>query len=332
MPRRRAAPAKRHLYSCSPTWAIRPRRRQLADVSAASVRILTEIRSSSRPPSFTCNRGVGRAAERRRRWRTFCGGIRCRAILVPGHPGLSGNFLRFQSAEDSIRDPRVHDLTHAMDGLFNLHARVMSEGAAAGTFKQSADLAKQMRRLAQWWDRFATTTVSDVPHVSGKEATASAELVARALGKWRERGAADLSFWREQLDKFHSPKSFALVVDALPQESCRLRGLLMTWLGQRANRGSKKGTIRSINLRTLDLGICTPVGIGRRRGVSGAAPATLHQAARHQVLRLRRGERGGVLERAAPWTSWARGRHRYADAAAGRRGRRGIAVRRRLRA
>ncbi|MFO0968664.1 MAG: hypothetical protein U0793_24160 [Gemmataceae bacterium] len=258
-------------------------RRQLADVAAASVRILTETQILLTTAQLRLQRGeLEEAAEALPQVEDLLRrGIRCAAVLDPWSIlAFQGNFLRFQSAEDSIRDPRVHDLVHAMDGLFNLHARVMSEGAAAGTFKPSADLAKQMRRLAQWWDRFATTTVSDVPHVSGKEATESAELVARALGKWRERGAAgtDLSFWRAQLDKFHSPKSFALVVDALlRQEDLKAAlALLMTWLSQAGEVALEEGdySFHQLALRWM-LGVCAQAGIGNERAGAEAEPVTL---------------------------------------------------------
>src|SRR5262249_20863733 len=61
--------------------------------------------------------------------------------------------------------------------------------------------------------------------------------VARALSRWRERGeaAADLAFWRSQLEDVHSPKAFALIIEALlGKEDYRASmALLMTWLGQR---------------------------------------------------------------------------------------------------
>src|SRR5207244_3529158 len=125
-------------------------------------------------------------------------------------------------------------LVRAVERLFNLFARLMSEGAANGSFTPDAGLANDMRRLADWWDRFATTTVSEIPHVHGGEATASAQQVSQALSRWRARGSAsaDLAFWREHLDDFHSAKAFALVVDALlrKQDFRASMSLLMTWL------------------------------------------------------------------------------------------------------
>ena len=85
---------------------------------------------------------------------------------------------------------------------------------------------------------FATTTVTDIPHVHGGEATASAHQVALALSRWRARGSAsaDLAFWREHLDDFHSAKAFALVVDALLRQYDfrAAMALLMTWLSHNA--------------------------------------------------------------------------------------------------
>src|SRR5205823_6345693 len=73
------------------------------------------------------------------------------------------------------------------------------------------------RRLASWWDRFATVEVQEVGHVHGQEALTSAAHVADTMARWHERGEAtgDLGFWRSQLEGFRSPKAFILVLDAL---------------------------------------------------------------------------------------------------------------------
>ena len=72
--------------------------------------------------------------------------------------------------------------------------------------------------------------------VHGGEAAASARQVAAALAGWRQRGeaAADLAFWRGQLDHFRSPKAFALVVDALLRKGDfrAALALLASWVGQ----------------------------------------------------------------------------------------------------
>lgn len=252
-------------------------RRQISELPAASTRLLTEIHILLTTGQLLLERGeLAKASEVLPQVEDLLRrGIACGAILDPwAILGFQGNFPRFTSAEDSIRDPRVNDLVRVVDGLFNLHAHVMSEGAAAGTFTPSANLAQQMHKLASWWDEFATTTVSDVPHVSGKDATESAELVAQALSGWQQRGAAssDLAFWRGQLDQFHDPKSFTLVVDALlRKEDLRAAmALLMTWLSQASEVPMEDGefSFHQLALRWM-LGLCSQAGLGNeRRGTS----------------------------------------------------------------
>ncbi len=205
-------------------------RRQLAQLPVASARMLTDIhillatgrRHAERgqvEPATECLKNAEDLLHR---------GIACGALVDPWNIlGFQGQYPRFQALEDSVRDHRIGDLTDALAGIFDLYALLRSEGAP---------LTKSMRRLAEWWDRFATTTVSDVPHVHGAQSAESAEHVARALGRWRERGAAagDLGFWREHIEEFHSPKAFGTVIEALLQrrDFRAAAALLVTWLGQ----------------------------------------------------------------------------------------------------
>ncbi|MBI2808740.1 MAG: hypothetical protein HYX68_27445 [Planctomycetes bacterium] len=214
-------------------------RRQVARIPVASVRLLTEMQILLTSGHFCINqehlddaaKKLGAVEDLLKR------GIDCGALVDPWNIlGFSGQYPRFQSIEDAVRDSRIDDLIHIIDQLFNLYGRLLSEGASSGAFQPDQDLAKEMHRLADWWDRFATTTVSDLDHVHGSQATQSAEHVARSLTRWRERGAgaADLTFWREQLDGFRSVEAFALVVHALLfREDFRASAsLLMTWLSQ----------------------------------------------------------------------------------------------------
>jgi hypothetical protein len=214
-------------------------RRQVARIPVASVRMLTEMQILLTTGDLSIDQGrladtakqLGAVEDLLKR------GIACGALVDPWNIlGFAAQYPRFQSIEDSVRDPRIDDLIHIIDQFFNLYGKLLSEGASSGTFKPDKDLAKEMHRLADWWDRFATTTVSDIDQVHGNEATQSAEHVARSLARWRQRGAgaADLAFWREQLDGFHSAKAFALVVDALlhKQDFRAASSLLMTWLSQ----------------------------------------------------------------------------------------------------
>ncbi len=214
-------------------------RRQAARIPVVSIRVQTEMQLLLTTGQIFVEQGrLAEAAKLLPRIEDLLKrGILCGALPDPWNIlGFSGQYPRFQAVEDAVRDIRIDDLIHLIDQLFNLFARLMSEGAYSGTFKPDKDLAKEMQRLAEWWDRFATTTVSDIEHVHGAEATQSAEHVARSLTRWRERGSetADLAFWREQIDGFRSPKAFALVVEALlaKHDFRASASLLMTWLGQ----------------------------------------------------------------------------------------------------
>ncbi len=164
-------------------------------------------------------------------------GIACGAFVDPWNIlGFQGLFPLSPAREDSIRDPRVEELIQVVEQIFHLYARLMSEGAAAGDGELVQTLTAGLKRLAEWWDRFATVEVGDVRRLHGGEAASSARGVARALAGWHERGeaSADLGFWRGQLEQFHSPKAFALVVDTLLRKADyrAALALLCSWLSQ----------------------------------------------------------------------------------------------------
>jgi hypothetical protein len=213
--------------------------REAARIPAASVRLLSELLSRLTTGQLQVDRGklaeaakvLPLAEELLRR------GIDCGAFADPWNIlGFQGLFPLFTAREDSIRDPRIDELVHVVESIFNLYSRLMSEAAATGEQGLVDVLLTDLRRLAGWWDRFASVEVSDVRRVHGGETVASAEHVARALARWHERGetAADLAFWREHLEGFLSPKAFALVVDALirKEDYRAAMALLMNWLGQ----------------------------------------------------------------------------------------------------
>jgi hypothetical protein len=216
-----------------------PSREQAARIPAASVRILSEILSRLTTGQLLVDRHELRPAAEL--LPTIVDllhrGIACGALVDPWNIlGFQGQFPLFAAVEDSVQDPRVLELLQVLEQLFALHARVLSEAAAAGEKALVESVRPQFRELASWWDRFATHEVGDLPRVHGEEAAESAEHVAKALGRWRERGeqTADLAFWRDHLADFTSPKAFALVVDALlrKQDYRAAMGLLMNWLSQ----------------------------------------------------------------------------------------------------
>jgi hypothetical protein len=214
-------------------------RQEAAKIPAASVRLLSEMLGRLTTGHLLVEKGDLATAARllpevedlMRR------GIACGAFADPWNIlGFQGLFPLFTAREDSIRDPRIDELIYLVEHVFNFYARVLSEGAAAGQGELVRALLPTVKKLAGWWDKFATTSVGDVRRLSGEESAASAEHVARALAKWHERGeaTADLAFWRDQVEGFRSPKAFALVVDALlRKEDYRASmALLMNWLGQ----------------------------------------------------------------------------------------------------
>ncbi len=66
--------------------------------------------------------------------------------------------------EDSVRDPRIDELILVVEQLFNLYARLLERGGARQGRRElmSEAAAPSLRRLAAWWDRFASVEVSDV--------------------------------------------------------------------------------------------------------------------------------------------------------------------------
>ena len=164
-------------------------------------------------------------------------GIECGALADPWNIlGFQAQFPLFQATEDSVHDPRLDELLELMEKFFAVQARLYSEAAASGQTELLHTLPGRLRRLADWWDAFASFEVTSVARVKGTEHVDSAEQVAKALDRWRRRGEtpADLAFWKKQLRDFSDPKSFALVVEALlrKQEFQAAMGLLISWLSQ----------------------------------------------------------------------------------------------------
>lgn len=163
--------------------------------------------------------------------------IECGALVDPWNIlGFQGQFSLFPAMENSVRDHRVDVLTQVVRQTFGLLARTQGAAAARGDERLARDVARRLEKLARWWDAFGTLEVSGVEHVSGREAVASAQHVADALGAWKKAGAAagDLGFWRGHAEHFNSSKAYALAVGALVDEGDLVASmaLLVQWLGQ----------------------------------------------------------------------------------------------------
>jgi hypothetical protein len=214
-------------------------RQEASHIPTTSLRLLSEVQARLSTGRLLGDRGdltaaapllaeVGDLLKR---------GIQCGAFVDPWNIlGFQGLYPLFPSREDSVHDPRVDELVSLVEQALDLHARLMSEAAATGGKEHVQRLTTSLRVLAEWWDQFGTTNVSEVNRVHGGEALASAEAVAAALSLWHERGqaTADLAFWRQHLDGFRSAKAFSLVVDVLLRKGDfrASMGLLIAWLSQ----------------------------------------------------------------------------------------------------
>lgn len=173
-------------------------------------------------------------------------GIECGAIVDPWNIlGFQGQFPLFSSREDSVPDQRIETLLQLMDALFSACTQLLVEASARGETALATTIAGRFERLADFWDRFATTTVSDLEPVYGRRSFESAQHVARALAEWRAAGeaAGDISFWKRQVDHFQSAKAYAQVVSALldRHDLVASLGLLMQWLSQADDVGLDAG-------------------------------------------------------------------------------------------
>ncbi len=160
-------------------------------------------------------------------------GIDCGALIDPWNIlGFQGLFPTFPSGRDSVRDPRAEDLILTIGRQFDAYAQALAGASAAADSATETRLRKQMRTLAEWWDRYATTTVADLPRVLGSERAEAADHVAQALALWKTGGATDPGFWRKHRDGFKTPAAYAQVIEALldrPDYRAAL-ALLVTWL------------------------------------------------------------------------------------------------------
>ena len=163
--------------------------------------------------------------------------IECGAMVDPWNLlGFGGHFSCFPSPEDSIHDERIDELVELVSEIFGLYARLEGEAAVAGDEALGERVSRGLAELAGWWDRFASTEVSGVEGVSGRQAWESSGQVAGALRAWQraETAAGDVAFWRQRAEQFRSPKAYALLVDTLLRkgELVASMALMVHWLSQ----------------------------------------------------------------------------------------------------
>ena len=160
--------------------------------------------------------------------------VGCGAAVDPWNIlGLSGQFPLHEPGGESLADPRVDDLVNVTGSILDGYAAAWRQAGLAGPPRVADRAAAALERLAGWWDRFATTTVSGVPHLSGREAFAAAREVIAALNRRRESAPAapPPGFWRREVAAFSSPRTHAEAADALLREGDLdgALGLLVHW-------------------------------------------------------------------------------------------------------
>jgi len=176
----------------------------------------------------------------------FQAGIQCGGFVDPWNIlAFQGMFPLFSAREDAIPDNRVEVLMDVVEQIFDSCSFVLAEAAAAGHDEYHETVHTEFRALAEQWDRYATTTVTDLPEIHGHESLTAAEHVASALTEWRKAGeaASDISFWKNHVDHFESSRSFSQVVSALldRDDLVAATGLLIQWLGEVETVGLESG-------------------------------------------------------------------------------------------
>ena len=237
-------------------------REQAAAIPAASIRFECELQSRSAGALLQLRQGklAEAAAQIQELEGILQRGIECGAIADPWNfLGFQGQFPLFASREDTIPDNRIETLLELMEGTFVAFARGLAESAAQGNAELQERLSAQFQRLAQWWDRFGSDVIEDLPDVPGEESWEAAVNVAHALAQWRSAGAAagDISFWRQHVERFASAQAYAQVVEALLEKRDHVAalGLLMQWLSQIEEVGfeSNAESIFSLLIRWMRL-------------------------------------------------------------------------------
>jgi hypothetical protein len=197
-------------------------------------------------------------------------GIDCGALADPWNIlGYQGLYPLFQAREDSTHDHRNEELIDALTRQFDLYARLLAAAAASGEGRMRESLAKGVRKLAAWWDKFAAYEVTDVPRLHGGERGDAALHVARALADWNRRARAgesgpkeDIAFWRDRREGFTSAAGFAQVIEALlVQQDWRASlALLIAWLSESANTPLEDGTasFHDLSARWLEGALAAP--------------------------------------------------------------------------
>jgi hypothetical protein len=187
--------------------------------------------------------------------------------------GLSGQFPLHEPGGESLPDPRVDDLVNVTGAILDGYAATWRQAGLAGPPRVAARAAAELEQLAGWWDRFATTTVTGVPHLSGREAFDAAREVIESLARRRESAPSSPppGFWRREVAAFSSPRTHAEAADALLREGDLdgALGLLVHWAslleGDAVERSGPLWLAAASRWMSLAFADTSPEGRGRVR-------------------------------------------------------------------
>ena len=212
--------------------------KQTAIISVASARIVCRIECLLTEGYLLADRGDYRTGVQRiaKIEELLHRGIDCGALPDPWSLlGFGAQYSIF-SGDNAVHDHRVDDMINMLVDVFDLYSRLMKEAAAKGDSESQSDISDSMSELAGWWDQFGSTEVSGIEGFSGLEIWESATKVASALYMWQKAGntSGDISFWSKHLQRFHSPKAFVLLGEALLEKNDPVASmaLMMYWLSQ----------------------------------------------------------------------------------------------------
>ncbi|MBL4885873.1 MAG: hypothetical protein JKY95_15250, partial [Planctomycetaceae bacterium] len=212
---------------------------QAAIIPAASIRFETEIQWRLRISHQKIESGEFEETEKllEEIEDLFQRAIQCGSLVDPWNIlGFQGQFPLFANREDAVPDVRVEILIEMMEQVLSLCAATLSGAAMASRNDVIRRTCERFQRLANQWDRYATTTVEDIPKLYGMKTYQSALVVSNTLSAWKQStdAQASLGFWREHVELFESHMAYHNVVHVLLQKGDlnSAFGLLMQWLSQ----------------------------------------------------------------------------------------------------
>jgi len=160
--------------------------------------------------------------------------VGCGAMVDPWNIlGFGGQFPLHDPGGESLPDPRIDDLVATTGSLMDGYAAICRRTALGGDQGIASRAAASLEKLAVWWDRYATASVSGVPRLSGREVLESTREVIGALDRRRESSPSPPppGFWRREVGGFSSTRSHADAVTALIAEGDLdgAMGLVVHW-------------------------------------------------------------------------------------------------------